>query len=296
MLSYTNSTAALEQATAGMVALLATPAEVSLGLAPVLLARGCRVIDLSGAFRLVSGEEFTRYYHHVPPPPALQAQAVYGLPERYRAELRTARLVANPGCYPTAAVLGLGPLLAAGLLAPEELIVDAASGVTGAGRKSSEEYSFVEIHDDFRAYKVLRHQHTPEIAQLLSGYAGAPVGVTFTAHLLPIKRGILSTGYARLARASSTEELRATLCAAYETEPFVTVASSPEEVSLARVVGTNRCLVGVRCEPTAGGRVVVVAAIDNLLKGAAGQAVQNLNLMLGCPEDSGLTHLRSYHL
>ena len=293
-LSYTNSEEAIAAVVPGLVAFLATPAEVSLSLAPRLLERGCRVIDLSGAFRIDEAAEFTRAYQ-LPYAP-LQREAVYGLPELYRAKLREARFVANPGCYPTAAVLALGPLLRAGLIDPGDLIVDAASGVTGAGRKSDEAFSFAEIDADFRAYKVLRHQHTPEIAQLLSQYAAVPARVTFTAHLLPIKRGILSTSYARLTRAVSAAELTAVLRSAYHEEPFVEVLDSPEAVSLSRVVGTNLCTIGVSCEPEVGGRVVLVSAIDNLLKGAAGQAVQNLNLMLGCPEDAGLSHLRSYQL
>jgi N-acetyl-gamma-glutamyl-phosphate reductase len=294
-LLYTAPEAAVAEAGRCAVALLATPPEVSLALAPRLLERGCRVIDLSGAFRLSDGREFERYYHHPAPPPALLAQAVYGLPELNRAALAEARLVANPGCYPTAAILALGPLLREGFLETGSLIVDAASGVTGAGRRASEEYSFVELEGDFRTYKVLRHQHTPEISQLLGRFAGAPVELTFTAHLLPIRRGILATSYARLRRGATAAELTLALRAAYRDEPFVTVAPAPERVSLLRVVGTNHCLLGVACEPAAGGRVVLVSAIDNLLKGAAGQAVQNLNLMLGWEETSGLNSLRSFY-
>ncbi|AKU90413.1 N-acetyl-gamma-glutamyl-phosphate reductase [Vulgatibacter incomptus] len=274
------------------VLFLATPADASLRLAPALLEQGCRVIDLSGAFRIDDSAAFERFYGLTAS--NLQSSAVYGLPELFRNRVHGARLVANPGCYPTAASLALAPLLREELLEPD-LIVNAASGVTGAGRTAKEDFSFAEVAEDFRAYKVLRHQHTPEIEQTLSGCAGSAVNVTFTPHLLPIRRGILCTSYGRLRRKATSEELRALLEEAWHDEPFVDVAPSPDQVSLHRVVGTNRCLVGVACEPEVGGRVVVVSAIDNLVKGAAGQAVQNLNLLLGFDESTGLSGLRGFH-
>jgi len=279
---------ALSRGTA--VVLLATPAEVSLRLVPALLDAGVRVVDLSGAFRLRTPESYPSAYGFAHPAPALLAEAVYGLPELSRTGLASARLVANPGCYPTAAALAVAPLLAAGLLAPEAVVVDAASGVTGAGRQAQESFSFAEVDEDMRAYRVLRHQHTPEIGQSLARAAGRRVAVTFTAHLLPVRRGILSTASARLAPRAGPEQLRAALEVAYHGEPLVEVVATPEEVSLRSVVGTPRARVGVACA-TDGldpGRVVVISAIDNLLKGAAGQAVQNLNALLGLPETRGL--------
>ncbi len=277
--------------------LLCTPHEVSARLAPELLREGCRVIDLSGAFRLRDPALYPAHYKLVHPAPSLLVDAVYGLPELFRKDLPGAKLVANPGCYPTAAALALAPLLEAGLLSLEGLVIDAASGTSGAGRKGGEEQSFAEVDQDFRAYKVLGHQHTPEIAQTLIRAAGRPVPLTFTAHLLPARRGILATCYARLFPDTDPASLHAALLHKYADSPFVQVVESPDEVSLKRVVGTNRCQVAVACTPTGfdPGRVVVISAIDNLVKGAAGQAVQNLNLALGWSESAGLDTLRGFH-
>ena len=264
--------------------LLATPAEGSLQLVPGLLALGVRVIDLSGAFRLREAAAYPRHYGFEHPRADLLPEAIYGLPELVRVPAGAA-LVANPGCYPTAASLALKPLVEAGVV-EGPLIVDAASGVTGAGRKASEELSFTEIDEDFRAYKVLRHQHQPEIAQVI----GQPL--TFTAHLLPVKRGILATCYGRLAPGRSAGEVREALLHKYADQPFVEVLASPDQVSLKGVVGTNRCQIGAAVE---GATVVVISAIDNLVKGAAGQAVQNLNLIMGWPQTAGLDSLRELH-
>jgi N-acetyl-gamma-glutamyl-phosphate reductase len=267
------------------VAFLATPAEVSLELVPRLLESGVKAIDLSGAFRLRDPALYPKHYGFQHPHPHLLAEAFYGLPELARAP-RGARLVANPGCYPTAAALALAPLIDARLLAPDPLIVDAASGVTGAGRKAAEDFSFAEIDGDFRAYRVLKHQHQPEIAQTL----GRPL--TFTAHLLPVKRGILATCYARLAPGRKAGELQAALLHKYADAPFVEVLEMPDQVTLNGVTGTNRCQVAVAAD---GEVVVAISAIDNLIKGAAGQAVQNLNLIMGWAETTGLDTLRGFH-
>ena len=245
------------------VVFLATPPEVSREYLPRLVESGALVIDLSNAFR------------H-------EGSVVYGLPELDRAAIATARLIANPGCYPTAANLALGPLLRAGAI-ERDVIVDAMSGVSGAGRRAEEAYSFVELSDNAKAYKVLHHQHQPEIAATLAVYAGAPVDLAFTPHLIPIARGILSTAYARTR--ATTDELHAILRDAYAHEPFVKVVESPDQVSIARVVRTNNCMIGVIAHGT---RAVVVSAIDNLVKGAAGQAIQNMNLAMGWPEGEGL--------
>ena len=264
---------------------LATPAEGSLQLAPILHALGLTVIDLSGAFRLRDATLYPKFYGFEHQRADLLSEAFYGLPELSRTP-RGTRLIANPGCYPTAAALALAPLVEAGLLASSPLIVDAASGVTGAGRKASEEFSFAEIDEDFRAYRVLRHQHQPEMAQTL----GRPL--TFTPHLLPIKRGILATCYGRLAPGRAGAELKEALLHKYADEPFVEVLDAPDQVSLKGVTGTNRCQVAAA---TDGDTVVVISAIDNLVKGAAGQAVQNLNLTMGWPETSGLDSRRGFH-
>jgi N-acetyl-gamma-glutamyl-phosphate reductase len=267
------------------VVFLATPAEASLDLAPRALDAGVRVIDLSGAFRLRQAELYPKFYGFEHPRPDLLSEAFYGLPELAAAP-RGTRLVANPGCYPTAAALALAPLLQDGLLAADALIVDAASGVTGAGRKAAEDYSFVEIDGDYRAYKVLRHQHQPEMAQVLDR------PLTFTPHLLPVKRGILATCYARLAKGRNAADLRAALLHKYAGAPFVEVLETPDQVALKGVTGTNKCQLAVAAD---GEVVVAISAIDNLVKGAAGQAVQNLNLIMGWPDTAGLDALRGFH-
>src|SRR5437870_3879830 len=183
----------------------------------------------------------------------------------------------------------------AGALAAGDVIVDAASGTTGAGRKASEEMSFSEVVDDFRAYRVLRHQHTPEIAQALFRAAGGEVPLTFTPHLLPLRRGILATCYARLAPGKGAADAGAAFSHNYANEPFIELAAAADEVSLKAVVGTNRCQIGFSAGGADPGRIVVIASIDNLVKGAAGQALQNLNLALGWPETSGLDTLRGFH-
>lgn len=254
------------------VAMLATPAEVSHELAPQLLAKGRRVVDLSGAFRLRDAALYPKFYGFEHCHPELLAEAVYGLPELDRTRQASARLIANPGCYATAIQLALAPMRYSG-----RAIVDAMSGVTGAGRKATEDFSFTEIANDVRAYRVLKHQHTPEIEQQLG------TQLTFVPHLLPIKRGILATCHVD---ASDVDFAR------YANEPFISLAPSANEVRIVDVVGTNKCRIGYTRD---GDHVVVMSAIDNLVKGAAGQAVQNLNLMLGLPEQAGLTGLRSFH-
>jgi len=294
-LAYVSNEEAVKHFAGCAAILLATPAEASLELVPRVLEAGARVIDLSGAFRLKDVTAYPKHYNLEHKAPLFLAEAVYGLPELFRAQLAKARLVSNPGCYPTAAALSLAPLLKSGFIEPDSIIIDAASGVTGAGRKATEAYSFCELEGDFRAYKVLKHQHTPEISQTLSTCAGAVVPVTFTPHLLPVKRGILSTGYATLKPGISAAQVKEAFVSAYGNEPFVSLADSPDDVGLKDVVGTNLCRIGVAAEtsPNGKGRVVVLSAIDNLVKGAAGQAVQNLNLVMGWDETAGLAALWS---
>jgi N-acetyl-gamma-glutamyl-phosphate reductase len=270
------------------VVFLATPAEASIQIAPKALVAGARVVDLSGAFRLPAAE-YPAWYGFTHPDPILIEQAVYSMPEATGvAGLREARLVSNPGCYATAATLAVLPLLRAGLIDPGTLIVDAKSGTTGAGRKANEEMSFSEVADDFRAYRILKHQHTPEIERTLSlaGVAGARV--TFTTHLLPVRRGILATAYGRLAGVAGDATAAATkaLESFAEGKPFLRVVP-PEEVTLHASLGTNRVVLGAKADLSRG-VVVSFASLDNLVKGAAGQAVQNANLMFGLPETMGL--------
>lgn len=268
---------------------LCTPAEVSIDLAARALAAGCRVIDLSGGFRLAA-EDYPRWYGFAHPAPALLAEAVYSMPEvtRNPAEVHAARLVSNPGCFPTASILALLPLLEAGVIEPAGLVIDAKSGTTGAGRKASEDFSFSEVDGDFRAYRVLKHQHTPEIERVLAARGAVPAGtrLTFTPHLLPTRRGILATGYGRLVPGKSAADAVTAMRAFAESRPFLRAVRA-EEVRLSGVVGTNRVLMGADADPERG-VAIGFAAIDNLVKGAAGQAIQNANLMLGLGEANGL--------
>jgi len=276
------------------VVFLCTPAEVSVELAPQALAAGARVVDLSGGFRLAA-EQYPQWYGFAHPAPDLLAEAVYCMPEATRntERLRTARLVSNPGCYPTASVLAVLPLLRAGFMELDAVSIDAKSGTTGAGRKASEDMSFSEVADDMRAYRILRHQHTPEIERALL-LGGAPnVRVTFVPHLLPVRRGILVTAYGRLRHGTGGSDpaggVRKALDDFAEERPFISVVS-PEEVRLQAAVGTNRVVLGASADARLG-VVVSFAAIDNLIKGAAGQAVQNANLMFGFSETAGLLGL-----
>jgi len=267
------------------VVFLATPAEVSMELAAATLDAGARVVDLSGAFRLRTVENYARWYKDAHTQPALLAEAVYGLPEFCRERLPNARLVANPGCYPTAANLAIRPLVEAGVIdRGAGIVCDAKSGVSGAGRKASLSTSFCEVTENFSAYSILRHRHVPEVL-MVSGLEEREF--SFTAHLLPLDRGILETIYFRAAVGTSAEDLLAIYEKRYAGEPFVRLYQPGRGPDLRGVRHTNFCDIGVTLD-AASGRGVVVSAIDNLTKGAAGQAVQNMNLMLGFDETEGL--------
>jgi N-acetyl-gamma-glutamyl-phosphate reductase len=267
------------------IVFLATPHEVSMELAPAMLAAGARVVDLSGAFRLRTPERYLAWYGQAHTQPALLAEATYGLPEVCRERIPGTRLVANPGCYPTAANLAIRPLIEASVIRREAGIVcDAKSGVSGAGRKPSLKTSFCEVTENFSAYAVLTHRHVPEILQV-SGLEAAEL--SFTAQLLPIHRGILETIYFRAANGTTAEDIAAIYRKKYASEPFVRVYDAGHVPDLHAVAHTNFCDLGVILD-AATGRGVVVSAIDNLVKGAAGQAVQNMNLLLGLAETTGL--------
>ncbi len=267
------------------VVLLATPVEVSLELVPGLLDAGTKVIDLSGAFRLRDAETFSRWYKQRHTQSALLADAVYGLPEFYRKEIAQARLVANPGCYPTAANLAIRPLVEAQIVdRGRGVICDAKSGVSGAGRKATLKTSFCEAGDNFSVYGAFDHRHVPEVLQN-SGLGEREF--TFTAQLLPLRRGILETIYIRTQRVEKAVDLLSIYEEAYQDEPFVRLYAPGKVPDLRAVQGTNFCDIGFLFEPESQ-RATIVAAEDNLVKGAAGQAVQNLNLLLGLPETEGL--------
>lgn len=264
---------------------LATPPEVSMEWALPLLETGAKVIDLSGAFRLGTPENYQRWYKEPHTRPELLAEAAYGLPEFFRSTIAAARLVSNPGCYPTAANLALKPLLDAGVVARAAGIVcDAKSGVSGAGRKPSLKTSFCEVTENFSVYSVLQHRHVPEVLRT-SGLEEAEF--SFTAQLLPLDRGILETIYFRAQGVDSAAALLAVYQRAYAREPFVRLYAAGQAPDLRAVARTNFCDIGVHYDAKSG-RAVVISAIDNLVKGAAGQAVQNMNLVLGFPETTGL--------
>ena len=264
---------------------LATPPEVSMELAPVMLDAGARVIDLSGAFRLRTPENYSAWYKEPHTQPALLAEAAYGLPEFCRDRIPGARLVANPGCYPTAANLAICPLLEAGVVDRAcGVVCDAKSGVSGAGRKPTLKTSFCEVTDNFSAYSILKHRHVPEVLQI-SGLEEREF--SFTAQLLPLDRGILETIYFRTAHTASAEDILDIYEKRYHAEPFVRIFHAGHVPDLRGVARTNFCDLGATVD-TGSGRAVVVSAIDNLVKGAAGQAIQNMNLVLGRPETEGL--------
>ena len=267
------------------VVFLATPPEASMGLAPIFLAAGAKVVDLSGAFRFKSVADYKHWYKEDHVAVDLLAEAAYGLPEFYRDTIKHARLVSNPGCYPTAANLAIRPLIQAGAVNLDAGIVcDAKSGVSGAGRKASLKTSFCEVTGNFSAYSILDHRHVPEVLQN-SGLAETQF--SFTAQLIPIDRGILETIYFRAASPQfNLDELVKIYSAAYGGERFVRILPPGQVPDLHAVRRTNNCEIGFTQKPD--GRTVVVSAIDNLVKGAAGQAIQNMNLILGLPEEEGL--------
>jgi N-acetyl-gamma-glutamyl-phosphate reductase len=246
-----------------------------------------KVVDLSADFRLADVEAYARWYGHAHQAPELQGEAVYGLSEHYRRDVKKARLVANPGCYTTTAELPLIPLLKARAIETDEIVVDAKSGMTGAGRAAKEAMLFSEVSEGFNAYGVGKHRHMAELDQEFSKAAGKDVVVSFTPHLVPMNRGILSTIYVRGRRGRSAQDLHAILTEAYDKEAFVHVLPFGETPHTRHVRGSNMTMIGVVADRIEG-RAIIVSALDNLVKGASGQAVQNMNLMLGFPETTGI--------
>jgi N-acetyl-gamma-glutamyl-phosphate reductase len=251
------------------------------------LPRGPKMVDISADFRLRDPAQYERTYGQPHRAIERQRDAVYGLTELARAAIEKADLVANPGCYPTTAQLPLRPLLEARLIARDPIIIDAKSGVTGAGRAAKESSLHSEVSEGLHAYGVGTHRHAPEIEQGLSDSAGAPVAVTFTPHLVPMNRGILATIYVRLAEGVAAADLQAELERRYEGEPFVRVLPFKSLPATRHVRGTNLCLIAVHPDRVPG-RAILLSVTDNLVKGASGQALQNMNVMLGLPETAGL--------
>ncbi len=270
------------------VVFFATPNGVAMKQVPELLAHGVKIIDLAADFRLKDPAQWQQWYGMPHTSEDLLVEAVYGLPEVNREAIKTARLVANPGCYPTAVQLGFLPLLKAGLIDSQSLIADAKSGVSGAGRKAEVATLLCEAGDSFKAYGVAGHRHLPEIKQGLASISGAPVGLTFVPHLLPMIRGIHATLYARLT--ADVSDIQALYEKTYQNEAFVDVLPAGSHPETRSVRGANMCRMAVH-RPQGGDTVVILSVIDNLVKGAAGQAVQNMNIMCGLPETTGLNHI-----
>lgn len=267
------------------VVFTALPHQAAMDLVPDLLQRGLRVVDLSADYRFRDAGVYERWYqpHKTP---QLLAEAVYGLPELYRRKIQSARLVGNPGCYPTSVILAMTPLLSARLIHPQSIIADCKSGASGAGRGVSLATHFCEVNEGFKAYKVTEHRHTPEIEQELSAVAGAPITITFTPHLVPMSRGILSSVYASLRDGITESQVTEAFRSFYRDAPFVRLCGKQVPSTL-QVRGSNYCDLGWRVDERTR-RVIVISAIDNLTRGASGQAVCNMNLMFGLAETVGL--------
>lgn len=269
---------------------LCTPHGTAAKLVPEFLRQGSKraVIDLGADFRFRRVEIYEEWYKVTHAAPSLLAEAVYGLPELYREEIKTARIVGNPGCYPTASLLGMAPLLKAGVVKEGPVIVDAKSGVSGAGRSPKADLQYAEMDANFRAYGLVRHRHTPEIEEEAGRVAGREVRVVFTPHLVPVSRGLFATIHLPAARALSDAELFHIYRDFYAGEPFVVPLPEPFLPQTKGVLFTNRCQLAARFDPRTG-QIIVLSALDNLVKGAAGQAVQNMNILYGFEETLGLT-------
>jgi N-acetyl-gamma-glutamyl-phosphate reductase len=293
-LRFTDPNAAV-LATQAAIVFLALPHGVAAEFAAPLHQAGAIVIDLSADFRLRSAEVYQEFYAHEHPAPQLLTKAVYGLPEVYRAQLKDALLIASPGCYPTSVLLPTLPLLRARLIKPAGIIADSLSGVSGAGRKAEADYLFCECNESVRPYGIPKHRHLSEIEQELTIAAGEPVTIQFTPHLIPVNRGILTTLYLAPAQHFSTaeeatklgEQITACYRAAYANEPFVRLLEGKALPDTKNVVGTNTIEIAWRLDPRTG-RLIVMSAEDNIVKGASGQAVQSMNIVCGFPETAGL--------
>lgn len=283
----------LDEAAKCDVAFTALPHGASKEVIPALLDCGLKVIDLSGDYRYDDVSVYEEWYGEKHSSPELLKESVYGLPELHREKIKSARLIGNPGCYTTCSILGAAPLLANKIAETKNIIIDAKSGVTGAGRTTSLPYTFCECTENSKAYKVAAHRHTSEIEQELSNIAGEPIILSFTPHLIPQKRGILSTIYVNLNRESSTDELADIYREYYKNEFFVRVKNAGELPETKHVAGSNFVDIGVTYDKRLQ-RAVIVSVIDNIVKGAAGQAVQNMNLLFGLDEKTGLASAGFY--
>ena len=276
------------------VVFLGLPNGLACDMAPQLLKKGCRVLDLSADYRFKDLATYSAWYRKERNDQELAEKAVYGLPELYRQEIRKAQLIGCPGCYPTASLLALSPLLKQGLIVPETAIIDAKSGTSGGGREAKTNMLLAEADNSFSAYGVAKHRHTPEIEQIASELAGQKIRLQFTPHLVPMVRGILSTVYATLRDPGLVrEDLLTIFSAFYRSSPFIKILGNGSYPQTKWAAGTNLCYLGLEVDPRTD-RVIVLSAIDNLIKGQAGQAVQCLNLMMGWDETLGLPQLCFY--
>ena len=286
-LAFIDSDAAAIVAAGAQLVFLALPHGVAATFAKPLLDAGLHVIDLSADFRIKDPAIYEEFYGAASPAAELGWQSVYGLPEIYRAKIREAQLIACPGCYPTSVLLPLIPLLRAQIIDRNSIVVTSMSGVSGAGRTTRTEYLFVECNESVRAYSVPKHRHLAEIEQELSAAAGAKVTINFTPHLVPITRGIHTTSYASMASGAGAAQIAEALARAYDDEPFVRLLGNEQSPDTKHVAGTNFIDIAWRVDPRTG-RVILLSAEDNLLKGAAGQAVQCANILCGFPETTAL--------
>lgn len=275
------------------VVFVALPSGEGMRTVPQLMGRAGKIIDLGGDFRLPDASLYEQFYGHTHTAPELLGTAVYGLPELNRTQIESARLVANPGCYPTSAILPLAPLLQSGIVSPKGIVINSLSGVSGAGRTSSVEMSFAEVNENVRAYKVGRHQHIPEMQSVLERISGNPVALSFVPHLAPLTRGIYSTVHANVSDGVTEEDVYAVYAAFFRESPFVRVRKHAPQ--LRDVSYTNYCDIGFVIDQRTR-QIIIMSVIDNLIKGAAGQAIQNMNIMTGIGEETGLMRREMQHV
>ncbi len=269
------------------------PHGASSKIIPELYKEGVRIIDLSGDYRYLSEKVYQEWYGYSHPNPELLKNSIYGLPELYKEDIESASLIGNPGCYPTGAILGLAPLLRNHLIDSQSIIVDSKSGASGGGRSTSLDFSFCEVNENIKAYKVAKHRHTSEIEQELGLLAKEDVTISFTPHLLPIKRGILTTIYASLKNTNSFFQVYDVYKEFYKNHPFISVYPEGRLPELKYVNGSNGCHIGFTIDKR-NNRIIILTAIDNLIKGAGGQALQNMNIMFGLEESTGLNQVGWY--
>ena len=269
------------------MAFLAVPHGAAMEMAAELRAKGIAVVDLSADYRLRDKDVFAKWYKAEHNQPGVLAEAVYGLPEIYGDSIAKAKMIANPGCYPTAVILALAPALREGFIDLDGIVIDAKSGTSGAGRKATVGSLYCEVADTFKAYNLTKHRHTPEIEQELAFITGKAITLSFNTHLLPINRGILSTIYTKIAKGVSVEEVHAAYIKAYAPHPFVRVLPLGELPEVRNVRGTMLCDIALAYDPRTE-RLIILSVIDNLCRGASGQAIANANLMHGLPVDTGL--------